>query len=78
MTKPRILAILMVTVFLGCKEIQPHSERPLKQRNSEPTISAPEKGKRDSLRMSPAKRELRKKEGEHRKKGLDTLKPVTT
>ena len=76
MTNPRILAILMVLVFLCCKEQHARPED-LKE-SPNPTISAPEMKKRDTLRMSPAKRELHNKEGEHRKKGLDTLKPVTT
>ena len=78
MTKPRIIAIVMVLVFLSCKDKQTHSDSPYPQQKSDPSIAAPEKKYRDSLRMSPAKRELRKKGNENRKKGLDTLKPVTT
>lgn len=78
MIKPRILAMFMVLVFLNCKETRSSNDSLNEPTNSDPTISAPEKRKRDSLRMNPARRELHKKENENRKKGLDTLKPVTT
>lgn len=74
---PRILTILMVVIFLGCKETQSPSDSPHNPSYSDPSISTPESRKRDTLRMRPARRELRKKENEARKKGLDTLKPVT-
>ena len=78
MIKPRILAIVMVLLFLSCRENRTSSDRPQESPNSDPAITAPEMRKRDSLPLRPAKRELRKKENENRKKGLDTLKPVTT
>ena len=78
MFKPRILTILLVFIFLCCKESQTPSAPPQRLENSDPATTTPELRKRDTLRMSPAKRELRKKEDEARKKGLDTLKPVTT
>jgi len=78
MLKSRILAMAMVLVFLSCREKRNHGDSPQAPRKSDPAISAPEMRKRDTLRMRPARRELRKKEGEKRKKGLDTLKPVTT
>ena len=77
MIKPRILTLIMVLTIMGCKEISSSSERPDETDNSNPTHSAPETKKRDTLHLSPAQRELRKKEYEARKKGLDTLKPVT-
>lgn len=78
MIKPRILAMFMVLVFLSCKETRTSNDSLNEPPNSDPAISAPEMRRRDSLRMNPARRELRKKENENRKKGLDTLKPVTT
>ena len=78
MTKPRIIAIVMLLVFLSCKDSQSHSERPFPQQKPDPSIAAPEKSGIDSLRTRPAKRKLRKKETEDRKKSLDTLKPTTT
>ena len=78
MIKPRILAILMAIVLFGCKEIPSSMDTPDDPAISDPAISTPEGIKKDTLRMRPARREFRQKEGEARKKGLDTLKPVTT
>lgn len=78
MTKARILAFFMALMFIACKETASPEDRPIKGTEPDPAITAPQEGKRDSLRMSPSKRETHKKEGERRKKGLDTLKPVTT
>lgn len=78
MTKPRIMALLAALTFMACKETPSPADRPVEGSRPEPAISAPEKSIKDSLRMSPAKRELHKKDSERRKKGLDTLKPITT
>lgn len=78
MTRPRILAFFMALTLMACKETSPQVDRPVEGSRPDPSITAPEKENRDSLRMRPAKRELHKKDGVRRKKGLDTLKPVTT
>lgn len=78
MTRPYILALFVVMMLFACKETPSPTERPVEDSTPGPAHSTPESRERDSLRMSPAQRELHKKDRERRKKGLDTLKPRTT